>query len=88
VYGAIDWPVVTDEPVEFEKYLVDIQDLEFYQSFKRDLWNIPQINWEKPKDFNVQLAGLGNTRILTNYAQNSFLDIGDYLKKEIKANWF
>ena len=29
--------LVTDEPVEFEKYLVD-------QSFKRDLWNIPQIN--------------------------------------------
>jgi hypothetical protein len=48
--------VVTDELVEFEKYLVD-------QSFKRDLWNIPQINWQKPKDFNVQLAGLENTTL-------------------------
>ena len=86
VYGAMNWPVVTNEPVEFEKYLVDVQD--FYQSFKRDLWNIPQINWENPKDYNVQLAGLDNTRILTDYAQNSFLDTGDYLKKENKTNWF
>ena len=43
---------------------------------------MPQINTGKPKDYNVQLVGLGNTRILTEYA----LDTGDYLKKENKAN--
>lgn len=27
----------------------------------------PQINKGKPKDVNVQLVGLGNTRVLINY---------------------
>ena len=31
---------------------------------------MPQINKEKPKDCNMEVVGLGNTRILTDYAQN------------------
>jgi hypothetical protein len=28
---------------------------------------IPQINKEKPKDVNMQLVGIGNTRVLIDY---------------------
>ena len=30
-----------------------------------------QMNKEKPKDHSIQPVGLGNTRILTDYAQKS-----------------
>ena len=34
------------------------------------MWNIPQINEERPKDHNIQSVELRNIRILTNYVQN------------------
>ena len=34
-----------------------------------------QINKRKPKDHNVDLVGLGNTRILIDYAQKSLVEI-------------
>ena len=40
------------------------------QSLWRKLEDITQISKEKPKDVNIQLVGLGNTRVLTIYAQN------------------
>ena len=51
--GRID-PLVTDELVEFEEKPVEVQDVKKnYQAFKRNLWNIPQINKENPKDRNM-----------------------------------
>ena len=32
------------------------------------------ISNEKPEDHNMELVGLGNTRILTNYAPKIFMD--------------
>jgi hypothetical protein len=37
----------------------------------RNPWNIPQIGDEEPKDHTLSPVGLGNTRIFTDYAQNS-----------------
>jgi len=46
-------PLVTDEPVEFEKQLVSSSRLqEDYSSIQNNLWNKPQINEEKQKDVN------------------------------------
>ena len=42
---------------------------ENYQSFLKNIWNIPQIDKEKPKDVNMQPDGSGNTRTSTDYAQ-------------------
>jgi hypothetical protein len=39
--------------------------------FGGNLQNIHQSNKEKLKDVNMQLVDLGNTRILTDYAQKS-----------------
>ena len=33
--------------------------------------HVPRINKEKPKDINMELVALGNTRILTDYAHKS-----------------
>lgn len=49
----------TDEPVEFEKYPVEVQDFRkiTHRSFQRNLWNIPQITREKSKDVNMKSVG-------------------------------
>ena len=39
--------------------------------FWRNLWNKLQIGIEKPKDVNMSLVGLANTRISTDHAQKS-----------------
>ena len=39
------WPLVTPEPVEFEKQTIEVQD--FTPSFSKNLGNMPQINEEK-----------------------------------------
>ena len=38
VYGAMNWPVVTNESVEFEKYLVDVQDLKNFTNRLRGIY--------------------------------------------------
>jgi hypothetical protein len=45
--------------------------LKNYPSFWRNLENIPQINEENLKDVNMPPLGLVNTKISTNYVQNS-----------------
>ena len=45
------WPLVTPEPVEFEKQTIEVQD--FTPSFSKNLGNMPQINEEKTKDVNM-----------------------------------
>ena len=46
--------LVTDEPVEFEKQPVAVQDFRrIIDHFRRNLENITQINIEKPKDVNM-----------------------------------
>ena len=42
-------PLVTGEPVEFEKSQVEVQDFRKITHHFRGMWNIPQINEEKPK---------------------------------------
>ena len=67
-------PVVTDEPVEFEKLTGCHSRLqEINQSFYRDPWNIPRITKETPKDHNMKPVGVGNTlaRIWADYAQKA-----------------
>ena len=55
-------PLVTDDPVEFEKLTGCHSRLqEINQSFYRNPWNIPQITKETPKDHNMKPVGLGNT---------------------------
>jgi hypothetical protein len=47
-------PLVAHEPVEFKKNLVEVQDFgKNYQSFHRNLWNIPYFNKENPKDVSM-----------------------------------
>jgi hypothetical protein len=66
-----NWQLVTNEPIEFEKYLVEVQDCrKNCRSFQKNLKNIPQFKKGNPKDVNMQPVGLANTRISTNYAQN------------------
>lgn len=49
-----NWPLIIHEPVEFQKQAVAVQDLqEDYQSFQRNLENMPQIHEEKPNDVNM-----------------------------------
>ena len=43
--------------------------LENYPSYWWNLENMPQINKEQPKDVNMYLVGLANTRILTDHVQ-------------------
>jgi hypothetical protein len=51
-------PLVTDEPVEFEKQLVSSSRLqEDYSSIQNNLWNIPQINEEKCSERCQHLTG-------------------------------
>ena len=53
------WLLVTDEPVEFENTNHSRQICGIYLKF----------NKEKLEDHNMEPVGLGNTRILTDYAQ-------------------
>ena len=48
-------PLLTDDRVEVKKELVEVhQDFgENYRSFQRNLENIPQVNYEEPKDHNM-----------------------------------
>lgn len=49
-----NWPLIIPEPVEFQKETVALQELrEDYQSFQRNLENMPQIHEEKLKDVNM-----------------------------------
>ena len=41
---------------------------------KNNLQNIPWYNKEKPKDVNMKLVGLGNTRILIDLCPKGSLD--------------
>jgi hypothetical protein len=61
-------PLVTYEPVEFENNRLKFKtlgNLPNLPTVSRNLLNIPQIDKDKPKDVNMKLVGLGNTRILT-----------------------
>ena len=49
--NRINCMLVTDDPIEFEKRLVEVEDfMKITPSFERNLENIPQINKRKPKD--------------------------------------
>ena len=46
--------LVTDEPAEFEKLPVEVEDCrKIINHFQRNLYNIPQFNEGKPKDVNI-----------------------------------
>ena len=46
--------LVTDEPIEFEKQPVEVQNCrKITDHFEKNLWNIPQFNEGKPKDVNI-----------------------------------
>ena len=48
--------LVTDEPVEFEKRQVEVQDFRWkkkYRSFEKNLWNILPISQENFEDHNM-----------------------------------
>ena len=61
----------TDKPVEFEKQPVEIQDCRKITDHSRGIYRIyPNLIKGKPKDVNMSLVGLANTRISTDYAQN------------------
>jgi hypothetical protein len=46
--------LLTGEPVEFEKQLVEVQDCrKITDHFKRNLWNTPQFHKGKPKGVNM-----------------------------------
>ena len=38
MYGATNCPLVTDDPVEFEKYLLDIQDVKNFTNRSRGIY--------------------------------------------------
>ena len=64
--------LVTDEPIEFEKQPVEVQDCRKNSEHFREIYSIcPNLIKKKPKDVNMQLVGLANLRISTNYAQKS-----------------
>ena len=47
-------PLVTDDPVEFEKQPVEVQDFrKIAHHYWRNPWNIPQITKAKLKDHNL-----------------------------------
>ena len=57
-----NWPLVIDEPIEFETYMIQIQDFKnIYWLFFRKLENNLKIV-KIPKDVNTQPVGFGNTR--------------------------
>ena len=60
---------------------------ENYPSFERNLWNIPQFSKEEPKDVNMWLVGLGNTRMSTDYAQKSPQTLFATLKIVLWPSW-
>ena len=64
--------VVTYEMVKFEKWLVQIQDFKKFAHHLRGICesDLTLNHEERLKDFYMQLVGLGNTRILTDYPQN------------------
>ena len=59
-----------DEPVEFEKELVLVQDFRKFTKYFRGIQAVyfKYIKREKTKDVNMKL---GNTRISTDYAKKS-----------------
>ena len=64
--------LVTDEPVEFEKSPIEVQDCKKIPDHSRGIYRIyPNSIKENPKDVNMEPVGLGNTRILTGCAQKS-----------------
>ena len=63
---------VTDEPVEFGKQPVEVQDCRKITDYFRGIYRIiPQFNEGKPEDVDIEPAGLANTRISTDYGQKS-----------------
>ena len=67
-----NWQLVTDEPVEFEKIPVEVQDCRKISDHSRGIYRIyPKFNEGKPEMSNMSLVGLANTRISTDYAQKS-----------------
>ena len=64
--------LVTDEPVEFEKQLVEVQDFKKTSNLFTGIQRIYlKVIKKILKDVNMKPAGLGNSRILTDYAKNS-----------------
>ena len=67
-----NWQLVTDEPVEFEKELVEVQDSKRNKiaDHLRGIYGIyPNLMKGKAEDVNMSPVGLANTRISTDYAQ-------------------
>ena len=66
-----NWLLVTDEPIEFEKWLVEVQDFMTITDHFRGIYiinpNLIKKNW---KMSTVQPVGLENTTISNEYAQN------------------
>jgi hypothetical protein len=67
--------LVSNEPVEFEKHPVEVQDFNITTTrLIWKTWNIPQIHKKTKKTQRMSTCnpvGLGNTQILTDYVQNS-----------------
>ena len=70
--NGINRSLVAGGLVEFEKCPVKVQGFrKIANHFQRNLSDIAKTDKEKPKDHNMSLVGLGNTRILTDSAQES-----------------
>ena len=64
--------LVKDEPVEFEKQPVEVQDCRIMTNHFRRIYRIyPNLKQEKKEDVNMLPVGLSNTRISTGYAQKA-----------------
>jgi hypothetical protein len=63
-----NWPLVTDEPAEFENNRLQFKTSGEWPIIIEEFMEHTSNYEEKPK---ITSVGLGNTRILTDYAQKS-----------------
>ena len=64
--------LVIDEPIEFEKYPVEVQDCMKITGHFRGIYKLyPNLIKGKPEDGNMSPVGLANTRTSTGHAQKS-----------------
>jgi hypothetical protein len=83
-------PLLTNELVGFEKQTVHLDFRKYTDHFRGICGIYLKSIKEKPTDHNMKTIGLRNTRVLTNFAQNSpHTNVwGEPVFSAMAAGWF